>query len=234
MTDIPDLPRRKNFGKITVAEGTGPAHSNLATGLKRATLKSSSVLHPLKPYRKSIIKAFNNPVTKLKIRRGGLSNIDQIKLYRKILALDDKAPKSENFGFRRTPKKDKDYIELKNAKFARDVLKYKLLKHFAKQPKIAARVREQFSENLPLGKKAVSSIDKYRGTGETMAKASRVVYSSVHDRVQGKSLDPSKLNRLAKNNKLKPLNNKFALPLNRRLASANDLPKSSPPVNLVN
>lgn len=223
MVDLPNLPKRENFKKIILSRA-GPAYYSIATGVDRETKKGKQ-LHALEPYKKSIINAIK--LTEIReIKRGGLSDTSRKRLLRRILALDDK-----------TPNKPENYKELKNNPFARDkILRDRLLKHFARKPKIAARVQEQFSEDLPTGGQAKHSLVDRRGTGDTLAKANRTTSSGIDDLIKKKSTDPNKMNRLAQNNRLRPdYDNKFGYSAKRNAAvSIDDRPKSPPPIKLAN
>ena len=143
------MPLPKNFNRFTVLSGAGPRSNNLASSFKLASNSKSSELHPLKRYNKTIIKSFNDPLVKRNIRRGGLSTKQQLKLFRKIVAKEE---------------------HLKTDMYAKKVLKNNLLKHFAHRPEVQARIKEQYSEDLKGGGKAVRTVNQYQSTGNTLGK----------------------------------------------------------------
>lgn len=170
---VPQMPLPKDFNKFTVARGTGPSHSNLASSLSRATSSGAGALHPLKKYNKTILKGFNNQLVKRNIRRGGLSTTQQTKLYRKMV--------NEN-------------EHLKNDIYAKKVLKTKLLKHFASRPEIQARIKEQYSEDLKGGGKAVRSATRYESTSKTLGKENTKTFSGINSRIKNRPTAPPPTN----------------------------------------
>jgi len=160
---VSNMPAPKDFNKFTVLSGTGPRHSNFASSFKLASSASDSALHPLKKYDKTIIKSFNDQLVKKNIRRGGLSTTQQTKLFRKIIAKDE---------------------HLKNDIYAKKVLKNRLLKHFAHRPEVQARVKEQYSEDLKGGGKAVRTINKYESTSKTLGKSNNKNFSGINSKLQ--------------------------------------------------
>ncbi|PIT87273.1 MAG: hypothetical protein COU31_03865 [Candidatus Magasanikbacteria bacterium CG10_big_fil_rev_8_21_14_0_10_40_10] len=203
MPQVQGLPSKKYFSTFTVKKGAGPSYGNLATGLSNATRSSASVLHPLKEYQDPIKHAFNDGFVKKTIRsKGYLSVAQQKQLYNKILNKASEMHKAD-------PKNIKD---LSSDIYAKKVLKDRLLKHFAFDPKTQENIREQYGDETDkFGHSAKHSLSQYKSTADNLVKEDRQVFSGADKMAKAKNnlARANQLNPITPKTNLKPPSNNF-------------------------